>query len=101
MTADITAQEGIFNVVATGGAQDILNGPADIARRIHQRAIHVEEINRKCRNLWRVRSAAPHAGCGPPSSMLGTRLPVSGLITCCVPSPGGGCKAASVFPSIS
>src|SRR5262249_35689038 len=93
MPSDVSLQKRIGHLCASARDQYFLNCPADVGRRIHQRAVDVEQINRDLRDS--------QAGCGPPSSIPGNLRPVSGLITCCVPSPEGGCCAASTLPSIS
>jgi hypothetical protein len=47
MQADIAPEEGILNVGAPARAKHVLDGPADIRGGVHQRAIHVEQVNRK------------------------------------------------------
>src|SRR5579885_3894466 len=78
-------------------SQHLLHGPADVQRRVEQRAVDVEKIYRKARYA--------HAGCGrSPSMMPGNRRPPSGRSTCCVspdPGPAGRVNAGSGSPSIS
>src|ERR1019366_1625626 len=81
--ADVAFQKVERNRWSTGRGQHLLDGAADIPRRIEQGAVDIEQVDREARDLSV--HYPGHAGCGrSPSLRPGTRRPLSGRNTCCV-----------------
>jgi hypothetical protein len=44
VAADVAAEEGVGDVGAAVGAEDLLDGPADVGGGVDERAVDVEEV---------------------------------------------------------
>src|SRR6266567_6018484 len=94
MAPDVAAQKGIGNVASGIRAKHFLDGSADIARGVHQRAVNVEEVNGKCRDLIHAARLRPAADAlRPVSRESGVHLRAGWPA-----SLARGCAAASAAP---